>query len=113
MNLYHEGGESRLFLLKDVDYTMNIIETPLSEQEVLALKDEKDFIRGVVPVSLQSIIDTDQIGFEDILSTSFVGRSALTDIDYTVVGHQDEYTLLVEVVANASFFLRQEQSFDL
>lgn len=92
---------------------MHIIETPLSMQEVLSLKDEKDFIRGVVPVSIQSIIDTDQIGFDDILSTSLVGRSALTDIDYTVVGHQDAYTVLIEVVANASFFLRQEQSFDL
>lgn len=94
---------------------MTIIENPLSLEELLDLKDDSDRIRCVIPVALFSIIETDNYGFLDILSTSLLGRSCLSDsdVEYKIVGQQDPYTLLLEVSANISTFLDEERSFDL
>lgn len=90
---------------------MNIILKPLSLTEIKErLEDESTYIRGVVPIGLQDIVDNDFETFLDILSENLIGNVCLMDINYKCVGIEDEgQTLLIEVSGDVSNVLDEDE----
>lgn len=88
---------------------MNVLKKPMTIEEIKQNKDENNYVEGIIPVSLSNIIDNDLEGFLDIISEDLVGRPTLMDVNYSVVGHQDEWTVLIKVSGDASQILDEEE----
>ncbi|MCA1320547.1 hypothetical protein LC085_11550 [Bacillus tianshenii] len=88
---------------------MNVLKKPMTIEEIKQNKDENNYVEGVLPVSLSNIIDNDLEGFLDIISEDLVGSPTLMDVNYSVVGHQDEWTVLIKVSGDASQILDEEE----
>lgn len=83
------------------------IEKPLTLEQMRDMheKAEKGVISAVVSMDLSDLIDNDLEGFLDVCSEKLTGGALLADIDYRVVGHTEDTTILVEVSGDVSGIL--------
>ncbi len=64
-----------------------LLEEPLTLEEIKADQHADNFVAAVVPIPLSSAIDHDLEGFLDVLEYAVIGdNGVLTDMEYTVVG---------------------------
>jgi len=80
----------------------DVLTEPLTGDRLRAAMDADGLVSGVVSVDLAEAIDRDGEGWLDLLSTLLVGNECLMDINYKIVGHVGDVTLLVEVEGDAS-----------
>ena len=72
------------------------------EQMKEALRGENEgYIEGVVAVDLSDVIDNDLEGFLDLISYKMTGTELLMDINYNVVGHEEDM-LFIKVRGDVS-----------
>lgn len=75
----------------------------MSAEEVLASRDENNYVEGYVQVHISSLVDNDLEGFLDLLSVSLVNNELLMDINYDVVAlGEDKNNLILKVRGDAS-----------
>ncbi|WCK57417.1 hypothetical protein PP175_25455 (plasmid) [Aneurinibacillus sp. Ricciae_BoGa-3] len=87
---------------------MKVLSKPLTIQEIQEQAVD-NYIEGVVAVALSEIIERDFEGFLDLVSEALVGSSLLMNVNYSVVGNQDEYTVLINVSGDVSSIVRDKQ----
>lgn len=88
-----------------------VIQEPLSIDEIRKRKDENDWIKGIIAVPLDKIIETDYEGFLDILS-EMLGDNLLQSIQYSIVGHQDEETILFAVEGSVEYLFERIEEYE-
>lgn len=64
----------------------NVVQSPLTDEEMKARADEDNYIAGVVKVTLMEIINNDLEGFLDIIPEKLTGSCCLMDVSYEIVG---------------------------
>lgn len=87
---------------------MHILTEPMTIEEIKKNRSEDNYVEGIVPISLDQVIHNDFETFLDIISNKLVGSILLMDVNYSVVGHQDEYTILLNVSGDASQIIDDE-----
>lgn len=65
---------------------LNILTKPLTINEIKAQKDENNYVRGYIIISLGDAINNDLEGFLDFLAVELVDNECLMDINYEVAG---------------------------
>lgn len=87
-------------MAKTSRYTL--LRKPLTLAAVLKRrgKSRGTYVSGVVAVSLEEVVESNQEGFNDVLSERLVGDDVLMDIGYEVVGHRGN-TLHIKVTGDA------------
>jgi hypothetical protein len=88
---------------------MEVLQKPLSIKEIKERLVDKIYVEGVVPVKLDDIVENNYEGFLDILAEALIGSHQLYDIQYSVVGHQDENIILIKVSGDVSQFLEENE----
>lgn len=87
-----------------------VLTEPLSEDEIVARRDEHNFVTGIVAVDLGVLIARDFEGLLDHLSELLVGSELLMEIGYKVLAFEPRTgRLLVEVTGDASAVLPDEE----
>jgi hypothetical protein len=82
----------------------DVREKPYTVEEMLNIKDEFSFIKGIVRMDITDIADDGFETFLDNLSEKLTGTDILMDISYRVVGHERN-SVLIEVIGDASEIL--------
>lgn len=78
-------------------------------EDIIASKDEDNYVEGYVQLHISDMIDNDHEAFLDILSEALVGSPLLMDVNYDVVGMASEpNTLIFKVTGDVSDVLRSE-----
>jgi len=78
-------------------------------EDVIASRDEDNYVEGYVQLHISDMIDNDYEAFLDILAEALVGSSLLMDVNYDVVGMADEpNTLIFKVTGDVSNILDHE-----
>lgn len=74
-----------------------VLDKPLSMREVVVMSnaDKHGYIGGVIRMDLSDFIDNDLEGVLDIMSERLTACGLLSDIEYTVVGHEDNELLVM------------------
>lgn len=81
-----------------------ILNVPLSKEEMECQMNEYGKVSGTVNVELERIVNARPDCFPDMLSRRLTNTFSLTDISYDVVGHHGN-TLHIHVTGNASNIL--------
>lgn len=89
---------------------LEVLRKPLTFEEIKKKKDGNDVVDGIISLRLDNVI-TDYERFLDILEEKLVGGS-LFDIGYSIVGFEDNETLLLRVSGNVSPILEDEEDFE-
>lgn len=79
----------------------DILKKPLGKSQIMARMDRDGYIKGVVAVDLEDVIDGDREAFLNVISTKLVGSDLLMDISYRLVGQRDD-VLYIEVIGDPS-----------
>ncbi len=78
---------------------------PLDVEEMQRMAEQNDgYVKGVVAIDFGDVVDGGPEGLLDTLSHRLTGSGLLTDVTYSIVGHDDD-TLLIEVEGDTSLFL--------
>ena len=85
-----------------------------SAKEVIASRNEDNYVEGYVQIHISDMIDNDLETFLDLLSLNLVGNELLMDINYDVVGLADEpNTLVLKVRGDVSDVLEFDEEDEL
>lgn len=76
---------------------MKVLEKPLTKKELESEMNENRYIKVIVPVEVEALINNDLEGVLDLLSELVTGTPCLMDISYKAVGVINEYVLAFEV----------------
>ena len=87
---------------------MEYLKQPLTIKEMKKRMDEDCYVEGIVSIELSTIIDNDFEGFLDIISELLVGHPTLMNVNYSVVGHLEDDTILLKVSGDVSDILGYE-----
>ena len=82
---------------------MEVMEQPYSTEEIIKRVDKDGRITGIIRVELKDIVNYPGVDLEDTLdlfSERLVGSPLLCSIDYEVVGHEPNNTLLIQVTGD-------------
>lgn len=82
---------------------MEVMEQPYSTEEIIKRVDKDGRITGIIRVELKDIVNYPGVDLEDTLdlfSERLVGSPLLCSIDYEVVGHEPNNTLLIKVTGD-------------
>lgn len=90
---------------------MNVLEKPMSIEEIKEKKDANNRVEGVVRVPLENIIQSDIEKFLDIVSEKLVSPGYLYDLSYSPVGADGDY-VLIRVSGDATPSLEQYEEED-
>lgn len=83
---------------------MNIIEKPLTVEEVKVRKDQNNRIKGILAISLDKILNFDgRDGFYDYVCRQLIDGN-MQYIDYSIVGFKDDL-LYIDVSGDVTSFL--------
>ena len=74
----------------------------ISADEILASRDENNYVEGYVKLHISEVIDSDLELFLDLLSNNLVGSDLLMDINYEVVALAEKDTLVFKVTGDVS-----------
>lgn len=66
-----------------------------SAEEIIASRDENNYVEGYVQIHISEMINNDREAFLDAISENLVGSDLLMDISYDVVGLADEPNELI------------------
>ena len=80
-----------------------------SAEEIIASRDENNYVEGYVQVHVSTLIDNDLEGFLDIISEELIGSDLLMDINYEVVGVEEGNELIIKVTGDVSGVLETEE----
>lgn len=81
-----------------------------SAEEVIASRDENNYVEGYVQIHISEMIDNDYEAFLDAISEELVGSDLLMDVNYDVVGLADEPNeLILKVSGDASAIVESEE----
>jgi hypothetical protein len=89
--------------------TEPILDVPLTIDQIKERMNSAGYIKGIVPIRLHHIIDTDADGFLDLISDALTGTELLLDMSYQVVGTLDNDAVLIEVKGDVSMILEEEE----
>ncbi len=78
-------------------------------EEIIASRDENNYVEGYVQVHISTLIDNDLEGFLDIISEELIGSDLLMDINYEVVGVEEGNELIIKVRGDVSAVLETEE----
>ena len=78
-------------------------------EEVIASRDENNYVEGYVQVHISTLIDNDLERFLDIISEELIGSDLLMDVNYEVVGVEEENELIIKVRGDVSAVLETEE----
>lgn len=85
---------------------------PLKEaSEILALRDENNYVEGYIRIHINDMIDNDYEGFLDFISEKLVGSDLLMDVNYEVVAQAKKMfpnELILKVTGDASTIIESE-----
>ena len=90
----------------------NVIQAGLQKkaEEVLADRDENNYVEGYVQLHVSDLIDSDYEKFLDLLSVSLVDSDLLMDITYEIVKLADaKNELIFKVRGDASSVVEEEE----
>lgn len=76
---------------------MQIVQKPLTDEEIKEMVDEDNYISGVVIVSAYNMINGNYEDFLEGLSMKLINRPTLYEIQWEIVGHFDSGSVLIEV----------------
>lgn len=82
---------------------MEVMEQPYSTEEIIKRVDKDGRITGIIRVELKDIVNYPGVDLEDTLdlfSERLVGSPLLCSIDYEVVGHEPNNSLLIKVTGD-------------
>lgn len=88
-----------------------IAREPLTIAEMKKIVDEDNFGSVQVLVELDDMIDNDLEAFLDIL-VERIGAPLLMNVEYKVVGVEDEYTVVMKVTGDFSEVFEEEEEDD-
>ncbi len=81
----------------------------MNSEDILANRDENNYVEGYVQLHVSSLVDNDLEGFLDLLSVSLVGSELLMDINYDVVAlGEDKNDLIFKVRGDATTIVETE-----
>lgn len=90
---------------------VNITQTPLTIEEIKALKDGDNFITGNIIITLADVIDRGLEAFLDFIAYELTGSDLLMDIGYKEIGYINGYIIL-EVTGDVSSILEMDDEED-
>ncbi len=82
-----------------------------SADEILAARDENNYVEGFIQIHVSDLIDNDYETFLDIISENLVGSDLLMDVNYEVValaGKEYPNELILKVSGDASTILEPD-----
>lgn len=79
---------------------MEVMEQPCSTEEIIKRVDKDGRITGIIRVEMKDIVNMDLEDTLDLFSERLVGSTLLCSIDYEVVGHEPNNTLLIQVTGD-------------
>ncbi len=85
---------------------MTSVKTP---EEIIASRDEDNYVTGYVQLHISDVIDNDNEGFLNLLSESLVGNELLMDIQYDVVATTNNDEIIFKVTGDVSSILDDEE----
>ncbi len=80
-----------------------------SAEEIIASRDENNYVEGYVQVHVSTLTDNDLEGFLDIISEELIGSDLLKDINYEVIGVEEGNELIIKVTGDVSGVLETEE----
>lgn len=80
-----------------------------SAEEVIASRDENNYVEGYIEVHVSTLVDNDLESFLDIISEELVGSDLLMDVNYSVVGLEDNDMLILKVSGDVSSIIDEEE----
>jgi hypothetical protein len=85
------------------------LDKPLSMRQIVAMSkaDEHGYIEGIIRMDISDLIDNDLEGVLDIMSERLTGGGVLSDIAYTVIGHEDN-ELFIKVCGDADSVIEND-----
>lgn len=85
---------------------------PIKEAaEILASRDENNFVKGYIQIHISNMIDNNYEGFLDFISEKLVGSNLLMDVNYEVVAQAKKMfpnELILEVTGDVSTIIEEE-----
>lgn len=85
---------------------------PIREaSEVLASRDENNYVEGYIQIHISDMIDNDYEGFLDFISEKLIGNDLLMDINYEVVAQAKKMfpnELILKVTGDVSTIIEEE-----
>lgn len=90
---------------------METLNNPLTIEEIKKRRNADNLINGVVSVNLYEMVKMDEEEFLDSISEKLTGVTTLQMVDYTVVGHSDEYTILIRVQGSVDRILEEHEMY--
>ena len=82
-SIYMTASEAPLIVML---YHLDIVERPLSVDEIRSHMDGRGMIHGIVRISMAEAVRGEYEEFLDLLSMKLTGTELLTDISYNIVG---------------------------
>jgi hypothetical protein len=79
------------------DQNYDVLKQPLTKAQMKELQDDAGYVEGVIEISLADMIDNDLENFLDYIAYKLIDSPCLMDIQYSIVGCADEYTVLLKV----------------
>ena len=80
-------------------------------EEVLASRDEKNFVEGYVRVTMADIIYRDYEELLDLIAEKLVGSNLLMEIDYDVVAVEPDNVLVLRVTGDVSAVISDDDEY--
>lgn len=97
-------GEVSFILLQKyygMNKPLNVIESPLTLDEVLERKDERNHITGILAVSIETLIEIDgDEGFHDYVCENLVG-GRMFEVVYSLIDREGD-TLYLEITGDVT-----------
>jgi len=87
---------------------LKIFRSPMTIEEIKSIRDENNYVEGIVIVDLDDIIGYDLESFLDIISDKLIGSVCLMDTNYTVFGTEGE-SILIRVKGDASNAIEEDE----
>jgi len=80
---------------------VKVLKKPLRrDQAERMMADHNGYIRGVIAVDIDYLVEHDSEAFLDLLSANLTGTELLQDIAYRIIGHKTPGTIYLEVSGN-------------
>lgn len=90
---------------------MGVLQEPFTIEEIKGKRDASNFIEGTISVNLYDMVKMDEDQFLDTISEKLTGRTTLEMVDYIVVGHLDDYTVLIKVKGSVDRILDEYEEY--
>lgn len=84
------------------------VNTPYTMEQMRTLRDENNYITGLITICVYDMIDMDIETFLDTLSTKLTGTTILHDINYEFIGNDNNDNLIFRVTGDLDLIINDE-----